>query len=277
MRFPLVLAFALVSGASHAQTFQEYLNDPKAPRIRAQVCIPDKTAFFDELEVDVSDLPNTYTLGNYIAIWKQIQSGNELPRTEGKKEFQTIWQWRPPRFRIRLDQVSDVRGSRSTGPAVQRIHGRTARDQAVFQSETRLRPGDLLALMVQTSVQRGGKEERRDFWFKPPQNIQAGSWTEWTSAISEEGENERDSKLPTWYRLVHGRETTVHPVFENAPRIRYTLEPLEVSYQREREESRGTWAARFRDLRKDRTIESKPAVEERPFFYLPRREAIPEC
>lgn len=276
-----VLFLTLASGCAYAQSFQEYLNDPKAARIRAQICIPDKTVFFDELEVDVTNLPNTYSLGNYIAIWKQIQSGQEAPRAaavDAKKEIQTIRQWRLPRFRIGMQQISDVRGSRSAGSAIHKIYGRTVKDQAVFQTETRQRAGDLIALLVQATVLRDGKEERRDFWFKPPQDIPAGAWTVWTAPFSEEGENEKDKKLPTWYRLVHGREIAQHRVHENAPRIRYMLESNEVSYAREREESRGVWAARFQDLRADKNAEAQQVVEERRHFYLPaRREPIPEC
>lgn len=74
-----ILLFATSSCASTStivDDFVKYQNDPQALRVVAQICVPNKTAYFDTLNVDVSDLPANLSRS-------QIQKLFQMPRPTG--------------------------------------------------------------------------------------------------------------------------------------------------------------------------------------------------
>ena len=80
----LASAFLLAGCASRmsADEYRAYLNDPSAPHVIVQVCLPGRTASFDELEVDVTGVPGDIDHASqqaYADLALKAESVKELP------------------------------------------------------------------------------------------------------------------------------------------------------------------------------------------------------
>jgi len=265
--------------ASSTQDFEAHLTDPRAPRLMVQVCLPDRRAFFDELTVDVTDMPaDGQERHRIFAAGRESQAYANPPRSDKTpREYETIRRWRAQEGNIGkpwilFDLVANVRGVASAvgGPAD--LSDSTQGDQAVFAEFTHKRPGDVIAISVDVAVQRDGKAERRTFWFRPPTQLPASGFTPWGLPVSEEVWNELQAGPRTCWFLAHGKAMPVQPVGSDAPRARYRLLSDDEYWQQANDGRRAMDAVKLQRL-VDKVPDPRDGVR-----LLPARHAvIPSC
>lgn len=262
------------------EDFVKYLNDPDAERVAAQICLPNRTSFFDTLRIDVTDMPANLSYNERARMYGDARETrkyeNQYKSTSASREYQEIRQWRKPKSEkefprpwISFGQAQSHDGLGSAGSGAQFISDSTMADQPVFFAYTHERPKDLLGVNVILNSRRNGADEQRTFWFKPPRDIPKTGYTTWLAPVSEEG---RDEKFPIFWLLTHGKEMPVYAVGEDAPRIRYTL-LTKRQFWAGTEEGR-----RAMDLEKLRHLVEDAAFKEDEHHLVPRREVpIPPC
>lgn len=230
----LLLSINGCSSTLSIEEFKAYINDQKALRVAVQVCLPSKTAFFEELSVDVTDMPESVPREQLGKMFRDAQAqktyDNPYESQREDREFQTIRKWRPlesssdfPKKFIAFGQANNVRGVVSYGGKTADLVSSTETNQPVFYSFTHERASDIIALSVRLSTTRNGVSEPVSYWFKLPKGIGANDYTDWIAPVSEERPNVENSKRPFFWLLTHGSEMPVLPPERDAPRIRYTL------------------------------------------------------
>jgi hypothetical protein len=217
------------SGASmQPDAFEKYLKDPAVPRIAYQICLPEKKVTFDEIKVDVTDIPLGQSLDARRAMSAQVSAGKKYPpnRTPGgTADIETArrWQISADTDNIRYpfvhgQNVKNTAGVFSSSGEVIYLADSTENDEPVFFGFSHERLGDLTGLSV-----RSESSVQSTYWFIPPKSIPMGRYTEWMAPVSEESAFQENKGISTWWQLVHDREMPIYPVVSNAPKIRYTL------------------------------------------------------
>lgn len=146
-----ILLFATSSCASTStivDDFVKYQNDPQALRVVAQICVPNKTAYFDTLNVDVSDLPANLSRSQIQKLFQDAKANREFG--EGftnpyqsdftNREYQTARLWRKPvnptdfsQNWIAARHVNNVKGNMSdTGITGGYLNDSTEKNQQYF-------------------------------------------------------------------------------------------------------------------------------------------------
>lgn len=286
-RHAMMLALGVVTtGCStgvSVEEFTRYLEDRQALRLAVQVCLPDKTAFFDELNVDVTNMPENVPFQKLAQMFRDAYANrkytNPYSSTSTVREYQTIRQWRTPTSNvdfpkrwIPLRTVKNVKGIMSYGGGAEYLQNSTESNQAIFSAYTSERPDDVVAISVALLMYRNGKEEWVDYWFRPPKKINPNGYTKWIMPLSEEGQNERAAEPRTWWLLVHGEEMPVYKVSENAPRIRYTLLSKEQYGTLNQEGRRAMSLVNLQYL-----TNGIPIDNERVHFVPAKQASIPPC
>ncbi len=273
--------------------FNEYINDRNAQRIAIQVCLPDKTAFFDELSIDVTDMPRDISYEEKRKMFKDARNDKKYvnPYKSGSsiREYEIIRQWRAPTDNtdfsknwIGFGMVSNVKGIMSDGAGAAYLSDSTETNQAVFFEFTHERPSDVIAIHISVGKDRNGNMvgmdrdgvvERRIFWFKAPKDIKAKKYTAWAAPLSEEGPSEKAvAKFPTFWLLTHNKDMPIYAVTSSAPRIRYTLLSNEEYYALDEKGRRAKDSASLQ-----RTIGS-PSSDDVQIHLIPKKENnIPSC
>jgi hypothetical protein len=267
------------STASSMQDFEAYLTDPRAPRLMVQVCLPDRQAFFDELTVDVTDMPadeqerrRIFLAGRERGAYANPPRSDRMPR-----EYETIRQWRAPQGNIGrpwlpFDRVANVRGVASSTGGPGYLAGSTEGDQAVFADFTHLRPSDVIAVGVDVAVLRDGKTERRTFWFRPPTKLPALGFTPWGLPVSEEVWNGLQAGPRTWWLLAHGKDMPMQPVGADAPRARFLLMSDDEYWQQVKDGRRAIDTVKLQRL-----VDKLPDPRDGLRLLPARRDVIPSC
>lgn len=212
--------------------FEVYVHDLNVPRVVFQICVPNKTAYFDDVITDVTDMPVGLPFSERAKIFANPSllnkyRGDMVPSK--KREYQTVRRWRntsdgmAPRY-IGITTVKNTAGVRSSGSGQTRVSDSTERDQPVFEEYSYERQTDLVAVEVRTPGSGGSStEKKRRFWFVPPKQIPSKQYTSWIMPISEEGELQDTERFSTSWLLTHGREARNYPVGKNVPMIRFSL------------------------------------------------------
>lgn len=269
--------------AASVEEFQRYISDPKALRVVAQICVPDKTAYFDDMTVDMTDLPANISV---LALRKLFQAAEAYkPREEfinpyrsnsPIREYQTIRLWRKPvnpddysRYWIGSSNATNVKGIVSAGSGSEYLTDSSEKNQPVFLANFYQRPEDIIAVSVMPPKDEHG--ELREYWFKLPKEISKDKYTKWISPVSEESMNQRSATTPTFWLLTHGRDMPIYEVKENAPKIRYILMNLG-EYDKYREYGR-----RAINSAKLQYMKNNPSSNEDLHYVPAKRESIPPC
>jgi len=277
-------ALALCGGAaSSGKKYQAYLNDPEAQRVSFQVCLPNRTAFFDPISVDVTEMPenvdvNTPQVREMFVAARRSASADTSPVKSGDRVHQTIREWRAPGSQTDYPQPSiDGGATYNDGGVVRDSRGpiylsdATDRDQPVFYYFTYDRPKDVVAIHVSVPVVRDGSEQMRTFWFKVPKDVVRGTYTAWTAPASEEAGGRDQPSI--FLLLTHGEEMPLYDVRENAPRMRFTLMTPKEDNALTKEVLRARYAAQLERVRLGRpSVPSEGVV-----FVADRRSSIASC
>ena len=266
------------------QEFQKYLEDPQAPRLVIQICLPDKTTYFDDLKVDVTDLPADIPPS---ALQKLFYEANAYKAGEGfinpyqsnspNREYQPTRLWRKPanptdypNYWIAAGAAENVKGIMSAGsiPGGYLVDS-TEKNQPVFLGFTSQRPTDVIGVSVTLPKDENG--ELREFWFKVPKEIRNDQYTNWISPVSEEGITERSAPFPTFWLLTHGKDMPLYQVKPNSPQMRFTLMTTKEYYHRSEYGRRAINAAQLQHMK------DKPSDNEHHHYVPEKRESIPSC
>ena len=153
-KFIYKLVFILLfsaSGCASTSTivddFVKYQNDPQALRVVAQICVPNKTAYFDTLNVDASDLPANLSRSQIQKLFQDAKANKEFGEgftnpyrsNSTNREYQTARLWRKPTNLSDYSQnfiaggsVNNVKGVKSAGSGANYLVDITEKNQSVF-------------------------------------------------------------------------------------------------------------------------------------------------
>lgn len=212
-------------------------------RLVIQVCLPEKTVDFEDVEIELKGLADAKTIRERRAESGHPEPGKSFataPVTEPQidPDRVTVRRWIPgsganpvKRSHLAFGDVLDQDGIRSAGSSGDlELWNNSESNQPIFETKGP-RPEGTLALSVSTEV----NGEISTFWYKPPKEIRKGQFTGWLAPISQEKRNERGrSGNPTFWNLTHDRPMEIYPVTEPAPKIRYRLATFEEYYDQYR-------------------------------------------
>ena len=223
------------SSAVSTTEFEKYLNDPKALRVVMQVCVPDKTAYFETITVDVTDLPEDISQAELRQRFTtaKVERMDELSRisnqsNSNERQFQPIRLLNKPvnptdypSSWISISKVDNVKGIRSASSASGEMIEITEKNQPVFIGFNHQRPEDIIAVSVTPIA--NADNERITYWYKLPKSIPKEKYTDWQNPISGETRSQQSGKHPTFWLLTHDKELPIYEVNGNAPKVRYTV------------------------------------------------------
>jgi hypothetical protein len=283
--FILLFAISACASTPTLEEFQKYSNDPQALRVVAQICIPNKTTYFDTLNVDVTDLPANLSR---LQIQKLFQDAIAYKAGEGftnpyrsvstNREYQTARLWRKPVNLSDYSQefvsggaVENVKGVKSAGSGAEYLIDSTEKNQPVFLAHLNERPEDILAVSVMPPEEESGG--LRKFWFKLPKGINKDKFTPWMSPVSEENMKNRSERAPIFVLLTHGKPMPIYEVKDskNVPKVRYSLMTMD-EYDKYSQYGRRAMNAAHLQFMVDNPLDNESK------HYVPaKRENIPPC
>lgn len=231
------------SSAVSTTEFEKYLNDPKALRLVMQVCVPDRTAYFDTITVDVTDLPED--ISQVELRQRFINAKNERvdeldkianQSNTSERQFQQIRLLNKPvnptdypSGWISMTKADNVKGIRSAGTVTGEILESTENNQPVFIGFIHQRPEDVIAVAVTPIAD--ANQEQITYWYKLPKSISKEKYTDWQNPISGETRSQQSGRNPTFWLLTHNKELPIYDVEGNAPKVRYTVMTDEEAYK----------------------------------------------
>lgn len=211
-------------------------------RIIVQVCLPDKTVSFEDVEVDLTGTPTAKTMREERAANGYRETGdsrNTVPITEPQIDPNraTVRRWVPgsgagqlKRSFLGFGEVLNQDGILSASGDHIYLWSNSEEDQPIYEKDGH-RLNDTIALEVSGEV----NGEFVTYWYKPPRAIPMEQFSNWQEPISQETKEDIErSRNPTFWNLTHGREMEVRPVTGNAPKIRYRLMTVEEYYDQYR-------------------------------------------
>ncbi len=239
-----------------------------------QICVPDGKAVVEEITVDVTDIPEDLSQQDWQDMLLKAKVTGRYDRPEAaQRAVVTMRAARPAEGpdavppRLGMGEVAISRGVGSVGFPTLPLADSTDREQPVYQAITTKQQGELVALNVELHLERRGKKEMTTFWFKPPQRIASGSYTEWLAPVFQEGAREPGTSNRAFFML-DGKDLPTSAVDTRAPRIRYTLMSWEEYTRGGKERMR---ASRMNVLRA--ATGASPSVEARRVV----KGSIPGC
>ncbi len=210
-------------------------------RIIVQVCLPDKTVSFEDVEVELKG-PNAKTMREERAANGYRETGDSrttVPITEPQIDPYrvTVRRWIPgsgvgqlKRSFLGFGEVLNRDGILSASGDHISLWSNSEKNQPIYEKEGH-RLNDTIALDVSAEV----NGEFVTYWYKPPREIPIGQFSNWQEPISQETKEDKGrSRNPTFWNLTHGREMEIRPVTGNAPKIRYRLMAVEEYYDQYR-------------------------------------------
>ena len=284
-----ILLFA-ASGCASTSTivdeFVKYQNDPQAFRVVAQICVPNKTAYFDTLNVDVSDLPANLSRSQIQKLFQDAKANKEFGEgftnpyrsNSTNREYQTARLWRTPTNLSDYSQnfiaggsANNVKDVKSAGSGANYLVDNTEKNQPVFLAHMNERPEDILAVSVMPPEEGNGG--LRKFWFRLPKEISKDKYTSWMSPVSEENKKNQSGRTPIFLLLTHGKPMPIYEVNdrESAPKVRYSLMTMD-EYDKYSQYGRRAMNAAHLQFMVDNPSNNGPK------HYVPaKRESIPPC
>lgn len=225
----LAAALLLAGCASRMSVdeYRAYLNDPSALHLIVQVCLPGRTASFDELEVDVTGVPGDIDHASqqaYADLALKAESVKELPGAGATvREKVVVRHWRgvtaptDAARDVQFLQVDNDGVAPSAGSGSIYLAGATDAGEPVYEGSTNRRVGAVLAVGVRTRDHTPAQSMAS--WFRPPPGIPRGSFTPWLKPdyVEPEGTSQSMQRL-----LLSGKPLpTGQPGTQDAPRIRF--------------------------------------------------------
>lgn len=209
-------------------------------RTIVQVCLPDERVSFEDVEVDLTGIPNVKTMRDARAANGYLETGDiriTAPMTEPQVDPDrvTVRRWIPGsgtgqvQRSLGFGHVTNQDGILGAGGSQIYLWSNSEKNQPIYEKQEH-RPKDMIALRVSIEV----NSEFVDYWYKQPREIPMARFSDWQEPISQETKKDRESGNPTWWNLTHGREMKIHPVTGNAPKIRYRLMTVEEYYDQYR-------------------------------------------
>ena len=257
------------SAASEAYS----IHDRTSKRVVVQLCLPDKTANFDEVVVDESIIPEDADAQDLRQLFKSAHQ-RELKVSQTESTLHRLRAWVPPQNNheypkhwVNVSLNSNTNGVFSHSSPSADIIGATESGQPVFMSETNDSPKAVLALSV--AYQPEEMTRTHEFWFSLPRDIPSDHFTEWRPPFSEEVDS---NETNTWWRLAHGKQAEKYPIISKKhPTMRFRLMSMDDSLSMDKKHRRAITAAQLRHV-----IDS-PDDQSYPFFLPPKEEDIPPC
>jgi len=276
-----ILGYSIASTATSLGEYIVYERDPDAPRVSVQVCLPNRTAFFDAISVDVTEMPENV---DDLQVRKLFHSARQMAPVDastakaGQRVYQSIREWRAPTTNTEYPQPGITAGTTyhhgevwSDNKEFALLFDATERDQPVYYLFTNARSKDIVAFHVTLAVMRSGTgEQTKTFWFRAPNGIVRGSYTNWIAPASEETVGRGPSVTAL---LTHGNEMPRYEVGENAPRARFSLMSLKDDIASSKRVLRARYAAQLERAKVGRPY----APTEGVMFVADRRDRIPPC
>lgn len=274
------------SSAVSTTEFEKYLYDPKALRVVMQVCVPDRTAYFDTITVDVTDLPENISEAELRQrfISAKEERMDELdkianPSNSSERQFQQIRLISKPvnptdypSGLMSISKADNVKGIRSAGsvPGGEMIET-TEKNQPVFIGYNHQRPEDIIAVSVTPIVD--ANQERITYWYKLPKSIPKEKYTDWQNPVSGETRSQQSGRHPTFWLLTHDKELPIYDVEGNPPKVRYTVMTDEEAYKSRfsKRDARAMNAARLR------YVIEHPSDTESQRYAPSEKVIIPSC
>ena len=258
---------------------QEYADVKK---VIVQVCVPNQIVAFEDVEIDLSQIPESKTFDEVRDAQGISRSGadNQLSPSsiQGNKDVVRRWIVGAgtediKRYFINLEDVLNQDGILSAGSGAVYIFGSTIKNQPVFEREGK-RQKDYIALGASVDVAKNGQSDFVTYWFKLPTNIPVGEFSNWQEPISQEDKMIRNTqKNATFWNLTHGREMEIHSVGENAPKMRFKLMSARDYYNEKRFWLRSQKAVAEKYYR---PVVGKPEREN--IYFVPKtNNTIPGC
>lgn len=250
-----------------------------------QVCVPNKVVLFEDVEVDLTQIPKARTLveareANGIHGHRtDNQHVTQIADSQGDKDVVRRWvvgtgSGDIRRYWIPFEDVLNRDGVLSAGGGNANLFGSTTKNQPVFEKEGRSRQKDYIALGTSIEVDKDGQRELVDYLFKLPANIPTDEFSNWQEPISREDKRIKNTQRnPTFWNLTHDKEMELYPVGENAPKMRFKLMSIRDYYDENRFWQRSQKAVAEKYYR---PVVGKPEREK--IYFVPKgRSDIPGC
>jgi hypothetical protein len=210
---------------AYEQQLDAYSQDPDAPRILVQFCIPWQVEEFEIVSIDARGVPDELGKDDWQhSVWplvRRVRAGEQLAAPGAKPNIEDIRMRREPGGEVPLVYGRDHIDKRGASPAHLALWDVTEEGQAVYQLFTRDREGDFVAASVVRAARRDPHKVLETYWFQPPRSIPSGLFTKWLDPVSAEGPEE-SAKNNTWWRLANGMSMDIRNPELGAPKARYT-------------------------------------------------------
>lgn len=274
-KFLLLIAtsFQLMGTISWAFAEPYDLYDRTSKRVVVQVCLPDKTASFEEVTVDESIIPEDAYAEELRSLFHAAhQRELIIDRTSPTPHALRVWMTPQdatgyPNHWIMLSLSENAKGLYSRSSPTANIIGTTKSGQPAFMAETHANPEAVLALSV--AYQPEGVSNRHEFWFSLPKDVPSDRFSTWHQPFSEEVEPDETN---TWWRLAHGKPAEQYPVNSKShPVMRFRLMSMDDALTMDRKHRRAITAAQLQH------VVDNPSDQTYPFFLPPQDEEIPAC
>ena len=216
----------------------------EVPVVIVQLCLPNKTVAFEDVEIDLVGTPKARTLvevreANGIRGHRKEQGATTA--TEDARNTDVVRRWvtgtqpaEVPRYFLAFGEVLNRDGIMSAGGGHISLMGSTDRNQPVFEKQGH-RPQDYIALETSVEVSENGQRESVKYWFKLPQDVPQAQFTKWQEPMSQEDKTTQEKqKNPTFWNLTHGRSMDVYEVRKDAPKIRFKVMRIRDYYDENR-------------------------------------------
>jgi hypothetical protein len=253
------------------------MDDPPVDRVFIQVCLPDRVTYFDQISVDVTDMPEDVDLTTVRQLFETAKISTPMDRpqdADGARVYETVRLWRTPKSPSEFSKPFIHAGTTtigSDGGLFAYLLGSTKRNQPVFSYYTYQRAKDIVGLHLKLAINRDGSDQERQFWYKVPPGLQKGVYTSWAVPVSEE--NGRFDTASVMLTLTHGGAMPLYPVGEHAPRVRFTLFTGKEDGLDTKAVLRGRYAAQL-----ERAKARQPyAPSENVLFIAGSQSEIPAC
>ncbi len=222
------------------------LADLIQPYVLYQICLPDRTLSFEEIKIDLKNIPPEVTKfqhwRNYSdrieskpASKRELQSAVDIEsRTAPDQRRESTVRkllpvQRPSDFfgrQISSGAMETWRNVSSQGLNKDKLIGETTNHQPVFETLW-VPPSGVLGLFTYVKEYGNWYDPISIYWFNIPNDLTSEFFTNWIDPVSEETKEQRTKSIyakdnSTW-RIFRGKDIIKHQVSKDAPRIRYRI------------------------------------------------------
>jgi len=250
-------------------------------RVIVQVCLPDKKVVFEDVKLDLTDIPKEKTLreerenGSCKEAGKKWHKSIELAHQNDADKV-TVRRW------VYDHYLNDVERSflglvevhnHGSGTKGLKLRNNSDKNQPIYEYHGG-RQDDIIAFGVSSKSLEKGKSKFLTYWYKPPAKIPTGEYTKWLEPFTQESNENRKPYEPgfSWY-LMRGKKFETPAVKIGAPKIRYKVITFEDDHDEER-----LWNRAQKEVARIRRYTGSTPEEFQRVHYAPQsKETIPGC